>query len=103
MKSRGEYKDSRNYFLGHTVFWWVLSIVLSRIFLEGILALIIYGLLTLLVVVFAILSMYNWAKMKGQSKWYALWGILFPIGCLPMALLKDRNKERNNEKMKCIA
>jgi hypothetical protein len=32
---------------------------------------------------------YCWAKYKNQSGWHALWGLLAPIGLIPLAVMKD--------------
>ena len=52
-----------------------------------------YGLLLLALLidlVLAVCGCYIWAKAKGHSGWFALWGILAPIGFLGVALVKSK-------------
>jgi uncharacterized membrane protein YhaH (DUF805 family) len=36
---------------------------------------------------------WGWAKYKGRSGWWALLGLLAPIGFIPLALMKDKYVE----------
>ena len=41
---------------------------------------------------------WNWVKYKGRSGWWTLWGIISPIGFIPLALMKDKYvEEAQNE------
>lgn len=37
-----------------------------------------------------ILGCYIWASFKKQSGWNCLWGIIMPLGIIPVLLLKDK-------------
>ncbi len=41
------------------------------------------------------LGCYAWATFKGQSIWNCLWGIIMPLGILPVLLLKYKTKDES--------
>jgi hypothetical protein len=43
-----------------------------------------------------ILGCYAWATFKGQSRWHGLWGLIMPLGIIPVLLLKDKNVGNKN-------
>jgi len=47
----------------------------------------------LLGIALSIFGCYWWAKGKGRSPAFMLWGVLAPIGFLGVALLKNKNKQ----------
>jgi hypothetical protein len=49
-------------------------------------------LIVTLALLISIVGCYFWAKGKGQSGWFSLWGILAPIGFLGVALLQDKSE-----------
>jgi len=52
------------------------------------------GILILIVVIALVISItgcYFWAKGKGRSGWFSLWGVLAPIGFLGVTLLRDKS------------
>jgi hypothetical protein len=37
-----------------------------------------------------ILGCYAWISFKGQPKWNCLWGLVMPLGIIPVLLLKNK-------------
>jgi hypothetical protein len=44
----------------------------------------------------AIIGCDLWARDKNRSWWFALWGLVAPIGYLMMASLKDKSNQQSN-------
>lgn len=83
----GEMKDS--YRKKRTLWAWVGigTLWINYLFVETwdlYLILWIFGLFAL------VYGSYCWAKYKGRSGWFALLGIVAPIGFIPLAVMKDK-------------
>lgn len=86
MDKKDSYKQGRN-----TGIWVGLIVLIIGRFLASIFLLsMICWLIGLALVLF---GSWNWAKYKGRSGWWALWGLLAPIGFIPLALLQDKYVE----------
>jgi len=84
------YKDNRN--IGC---WWAVILAgISRVILafigDGVMLLLMSILFTVGLVWLAVWGCYNWAKLKNRSGGWALFGILAPLGYIPLMLLKTR-------------
>lgn len=44
-----------------------------------------------------IFGAYNWAKYKGRSPWFCLWGLIAPIGLLVVVFLEDKWRENTGQ------
>jgi len=60
---------------------------------------ILYGYIILYIILYVsavaliLRGSYCWAKYKGRSGWWALLGLVAPIGFIGLAVLKDKEKE----------
>lgn len=61
---------------------WMVVLVLSIVFSVGLLWLAIWG-------------CYNWAKLKNRSGFWALFGIIAPLGFIPLMLLRTKDVRDN--------
>ncbi len=85
-------KDSEDYRKDRTQYIWGgigVSIVarIIAVFLP-----IVGIIISLAALAMIITGCYFWAKSKAQSSWWALFGLIAPIGFIPLALLKDKNQ-----------
>ena len=83
MGEKEEYRKQRNVAVWSGLGLLILSRILASIWL---LSLLIW-LVGLGVVIW---GSWSWAKYKGRSGWWALWGLLAPVGFIPLALMRDK-------------
>lgn len=80
---RDDYKIAR--FIG--VGGGILALLLAR----GLTFIVPVSIVCLLVGIALLLwGSWSWAKLKGRNGWYALWGLLAPIGLVALVLLRDK-------------
>jgi uncharacterized membrane protein len=41
-------------------------------------------------IILVIIGCYFWTKYKNISAWHTLWGIIAPVGFIPLALIKSK-------------
>jgi hypothetical protein len=88
--SKAGYRTQRNQV------WLGLAVLFLAVFLRAVP--VVGILLWMSAVAFLLAGSWHWAKYKGRSGWWALLGLLAPIGFIPLALMKDKYvEEAKNE------
>ena len=86
MDKRDTYRKNRNA--------WVWAGIVCLIISRAMGAILPFSVLFwLLGVGFVLSGCWYWAKYKGRSGWLTLWGLLAPIGFIPLALMNDKYLE----------